>query len=416
MPAVYTTPEKHPPYRRDAAVAVVLGAERNGLGAVRSLWQKQIRCIVVTHDRDAAAVHSRCATPCLLPFAERDSDDALMHALEQITESRPVLIPTSDIYVDFMLRNRERLAQRFRFCIPDTRIAELLLNKALEVECVRRAGIPVPVTLTDLTIPSDRLLRAIALPLIIKPKTAALEHHLGEKNVIVASPDELQRFLDARRDILPTLLAQEIVPGPDSDLWVCNCTFGQQHQLLGAFTFRRLGTMPAHRGSTSYAISERNAEVIALVKRLGAELRYIGPAMVEFKRHARTGEYIYIELNPRIGMCNYFDTYCGVNNVYLTYLLACEYTELPDYASRQRDKIMYLALVSDLYARVQDGENIGRILWRYLSHAHRRHVGAYFAWNDPWPAMVSLSRHVPGLLAGAMRHLSGRCEQPRAGQ
>jgi D-aspartate ligase len=317
-----STPHATPaPQKITNAVAVVLGAGRNGLGAVRSLWKEKVRCIVVTDDASASAARSRCASRCVI--ASSNDDTALLDALEQINEPQQVLIPTADCYVDFVLRNRDRLAERFRFCIPDPEMAALLLDKAQEVHRVAAAGIPVPKTVTDLTIPGEEILRSVTPPLIVKPKTAMLDRHLGAKNVILSSDDQVRQFLIQRQDILPTLLAQELIPGDDEELWVCNCTFGPDHQLLGAFTFRRLGTLPPHFGSTTYAVSERNDDVFEQVKRLGAALGYVGPAMVEFKFDSRTGKYVYIELNPRIGMCNYFDTCCGVNNVYLTYALAC---------------------------------------------------------------------------------------------
>ncbi|MEX0726735.1 MAG: hypothetical protein WD065_10730 [Planctomycetaceae bacterium] len=390
-----------------AAAAILLGGERNGLGAVRSLWLKGIRCIVLASDPHAAAFASRCTSGRVLIPANAD-DDTLLAKLETLDEPSGVLIPTADIYVGFMLRHRERLAERFCFCIPDSALARLLLDKAEETARVAAAGIPIPKTITDLTGPARDIVHELTVPVIVKPKMSALEHVLGDKNIVLRTEHEFREFLDTRWEILPHLLAQEMIPGDDAHLWVCNCTFGRDHRLLGAFTFRRLGTMPAHRGSTSYAVSERNGRVIELVEQLGTALKYTGPAMFEFKFDERRGEYVYIEINPRIGMCNYFDTCCGVNNVYLTYALARGGADPPRVTAPQVEGVMYLALSTDLYARLTDGQGVFSIAKRYLSHAFRRHVGAFFSWRDLKPGVDEFLRSAPMFIRGGIRKLFRR--------
>jgi predicted ATP-grasp superfamily ATP-dependent carboligase len=321
-----------------------------------------------------------------------DRNVRLLECLDRLSDGRPVLIPTSDSYVSFLLEHRESLQGRFRFCLPDTALTEMLLDKVRETKLIAEIGIPLPLTIQDLPATADELVAAAGLPLIIKPRSFLYFHTLGRKNVLLQTEADAAAFYRAYGDRLGGLLAQDVIPGEDDTLWVCNCTYGPTHELHEAFTFRRLGLSPPHFGVTTYAVSERNAEVIGLAARLGPALRYTGPAMVEFKYDRRDGLYKYIEVNPRIGLCNYFDARCGINNVYNNYLLALG-DELGRPAVDQTEGVMYLSLYEDLFSRHQDGQSLFSSLRYYARHLGRQHEGAYFAWGDLRPALAAAAYH-----------------------
>jgi D-aspartate ligase len=387
-----------------AKAAVILGAGENGLGAIRSLREAGVPTIIVGFRRSAPGLLSRYPVRRLFARPSGDVDEVILSALETIREDRPVLIPTADLYVSFMIRNRDRLASRFDFCIPPSTLAETLLDKAKQYRLIADVGIPMPKTVVSLRGQWECLGRALGFPIIVKPRRWADTRALEAKNRVVKSEEELRSLLAKYDSQLDRFLAQEVIPGGDCNQWVCNCTFGRDHKLIGAFVFRRLRLSPAHRGVTSYAISEGNPEVLSLVARLGTALQYVGPAMIEFKWDPRDGAYKYLELNPRIGLCNYFDTTCGVNNVYYTYALAVG-KEVKKTRICQRDGLMYLSLLSDFYSRMKDGEKLGSILCHYLANAARPHVGAYLDWRDPFPGIITALRQAPWVVRSTARRI-----------
>jgi D-aspartate ligase len=383
--------------------AVVLAVDINGLGVLRSLHRAGIPTIAVATDPRDPVLKSRLPMgKWLVPPGEPDK--ALLDTLTLITGARLVLIPTSDAHVSFLLRHRETLARHFAFCLPSSTVAESLLDKQAQAELVGALGIPIPRTVLQLRAPYDERLEALGLPIIFKPRTFADRHLLGCKNVVVHTARERDLFLTRHAQVLPGLVAQEVIPGPDDQLWVCNCTFDRDHSLVGAFTFRRLSLSPAHYGVTSYAVSHRNDKVVELVAALGRALRYVGPAMIEFKRDLRDQKYKFIEINPRLGMCNAFDTRCGVENALNTYKLSLgERPAAMD--TPQRDQVMFLSLFDDVDSRRSEGATLAATLRRYARHLGRPHVGAYFAWNDPAPAGLVALREASRVLEGLGRKL-----------
>jgi D-aspartate ligase len=377
--------------------AVILGEGTNALGAIRSLASAGIPTILVAHNGGEIALHSRLPIRKVTVAGGGDHEVATLAALDSLALTEAVLIPTSDYFVSFIVRHRERLARHFQFSVPTDELAAALIDKALETKLVSDAGIPLPATLQHLPDSPSAFLKALPGPAIIKPRSFREMARLKKKNVVVRSAAEVESFYRDYGDQLDGLIAQDIIPGGDETIWVCNTTFNADGRMVAAFTFRRLRLSPPHYGVTTYAESIANPDVLRWSAMLGERIRYAGPAMIEFKQDQRDQIYKYIEINPRIGMCNIFDTRCGVNNVHLAYRLA-RGEHLEPQPIGQREGVMYLNLFNDLYSRRLDGESPLAIAQHYTSHALRRHVFAIWDWRDPAPALHATSTLVRRIL------------------
>jgi predicted ATP-grasp superfamily ATP-dependent carboligase len=306
--------------------------------------------------------------------------------------------------VSLIAKNRRRLAEGFCFCIPSDEVVEALLDKRREIELMIRLQVPIPKSVGVLPGKAEELGQALELPTIVKPRSFAHKKLLRSKNIVLRTLQELELFYASHRDVLWGLVAQEAIPGDDTMLCKCDCTFNRSSEMVEAFTFRKLRTAPSHFGVASFAISETNREVVELAERIGRALRYVGPVNIEFKFDHRDQQYKYIEMNPRLGLCNYFGTVCGVNNAWNTYRLALG-EDLPPQPRQQRDGTVYCCLFADLYARVKDGEPVRSIALHYLSYWDHPHAGPYHAWRDPMPGVVTTCRELGKLGRGVARRV-----------
>jgi predicted ATP-grasp superfamily ATP-dependent carboligase len=368
------------------STAIVLCAGSSGLGVVRSLHVAGIQSIAVCMNSKEEVLFSRLPEKKIIIDSVTHPDDALNTAIAPFRGQGFVLIPSTDAFVLFLNRHRESLSKGFYFTLPSKELCESLIFKQHETHLIREAGIPIPKTVQNIPEAAEELTKELALPIIIKPRSVEHRDVLGKKNIILSSADDLHAFYEKFKDDFHSLLAQEVIPGKDETLWVCHCTFDVNNDLVTFFSFRRLRLSPSHFGVTSYAVSEYNEQIITIARQIGKQLGYSGPAMMEFKYDARDNQYKYIEINPgRIGMCNIFDTTCGVNSIYATYLLAqnAETSVLKNL--RQKNNIIYMSLVLDIRTRYKDGESIGTIFKHYVFHVKQKHVEAFFSWLDPLP-------------------------------
>ena len=361
----------------------MLSADITGLGAVRSLAAARVPTVAVALDKDQPVVFSRFGRKIIVPPA-MGSDNPLLDVLRSLRKDGGVIIPTSDYFVRFLGNRRSELEPHFRLAIPADDILDVLLDKGLETALIARLGIPLPRSIQHFPESAGRLIDALGLPCIIKPRSTAHARFLGRKNVVLTGAAEAADFYDAHRDHLSAFVAQEYIPGDDTCIWECMCTFNHESELVRAFSFRKKWTSPAHNGVTSFGQSVRNDVFIQQARELGRQLKYVGPADIEMKYDQRDDSYKYIEINPRLGMCNLFATRCGVNVVLDAYRVAQGGPMAPE-ACRQANDVVYIGLYDDLYSRLKGGGLGMQAALDYCSALGQRRVGAYFSWDDLCP-------------------------------
>lgn len=392
--------------------AVVLAAGLNGLGAVRSLASKGIASVVVSRSTRDPAFRSRLPVRKVIIPAEAPLTDWLAQFVRSAATETDCIIPTSDEFAEALRALAPEDQFILPFALPPRQLVDSLNDKRLEIELVRATGIALPPSLLDLAQFQEAPLR---FPVIVKPRSYRAYQILGAKNRIISDFGAWKQFGDEFAGRLDAFIAQEIIPGDESYQWVCNATFDNIGTMVSAFSFQRLGTRPARYGVTSLAISQHNAFVKDSCARLGSALGYIGPAMFEFKIDPRSGQYLYIETNPRLGMCNWFDTSCGVNNVYNAYALA---TGLPMETNvvNQVDGVLFVDFFHDLYARLKSGQRIRDILGLYSRLPFDQVVPPLWVWRDVRPGLAGtgeflasvmqrLGRKARAGIRGTLRHL-----------
>jgi len=370
--------------------AVVLSSDAVGLGAVRSLRAGGVPTVVVMLDSWEPVRASRYAEKVLVPKS-RDVEAAILNVLARIDRGpRPILIPTTDHLTHFVARHRARLEERFRCCIPPNAAIDIVLDKARDTKLLEGTGIPFPRTVQALPSSPADLISALALPLIVKPRTHVDKENLGWRNVIVRTLSDAETFYRENSGVFGSVIAQELIPGPDDALWECICLFNARSEVARAFTFQKLSTMPAHYGATARGRSERSEALVELAAAVGKRLSYNGLADIDVKYDARDGQYKYLELNPRLGLCHHFGTRCGVNLTLDAYRVACG-EDLPA-PTAQIEGRTFLAVMEEVGSRLQSGDSILAVCAGVLAALARRPVGPYFSPDDVLPGPFAVAR------------------------
>lgn len=373
--------------------ALVLGVGPTGLGAIRGLAKAGITVDLIAYTPKDVALKSRLVRRRSW-LGPSDKETQLLHLLTNWPESKQVLIPTSDWYVSFLEKYKTQLQQKFHFVLPPDALSEHFIDKKLELDLVS-PWVALPESISAPTAEPGDILQKLRLPLIIKPRSHCM-NTLGKKNQVIHSEEELRDFCTHFSSKMDTFVIQEVIPGGDDHLWVCNCTFDKNSELVQAFTFKRLRLTPPHFGVTCFAISQTRNDVIEQVRALGKGLKYTGPAMVEFKFDARDNSYRYIELNPRLGMCNYFDTQAGQNNVAAAFCVSLDKPVISQV--QQKDGLWFASVYEDIYSRYRDKYSFFATFRDYVKALKEGVVFIYFCKEDPLPAFWLAKEQIKTLI------------------
>lgn len=305
-------------------LACVLG----DMDLVRPLGLGGIRC-AVSAPAGSGLAHSRY-TERMLPFeTEGASEDELVEALVAFGKGQaqpPVLYFEEDAHLLMVSRHRQRLASAFRFTLPDAGLIEQLVDKARFQHLAEALALPVPrarVLHPDPgSLPPDIDLH---YPLVIKPLTrfeswAAIER--GGKAVRLDGPDDLGALWPRLTAAGIDLLAQELIPGPESAIESYHVYVDGRGEVAGEFTGRKIRTFPAAYGhSTALTITDirgQAADVAALGREVASRIGLRGVAKFDFKR-APDGSLYLLEINARFNLWHHLGAVAGVNLPALVY-------------------------------------------------------------------------------------------------
>ncbi len=277
--------------------AVVLGLSPTGLYAIRELARAGVPVTGVGPDRQTAS-RSRYLENCII---EPDETKRLERLMALGGEARPVLIPTSDQDIDFVVRHAETLSQRFAVQASYLGGPPRIFGKAGFYAACREHGIGTPRGWEARRSGLAGLAGEVVFPCLIKPSEIhAVKDYMAGRKVLIARG---RAEFDAMVSGLPAddliWLVQEIIPGPESEITLYCAHFGADGAPQQAFTARKLRQYPPGFGSASLVRSEDLPETRELAERLLTGIGYRGIAAVEFKRDPRDGKLKAIEANAR---------------------------------------------------------------------------------------------------------------------
>jgi predicted ATP-grasp superfamily ATP-dependent carboligase len=362
------------------AMACVMGS----MNLLRPIGLAGIRCAAVA-PHGSPTLYSRFTRAALHCESFTEGTDALVGELVRFGTAQPeppVLFFEEDTQLLLVSRYRDRLAAAFRFTIADAQLVEDLVDKTRFQVLAERLGLPVPKTRrlrpAASPAPPDLDLR---FPIIVKPATRDRAwKEMGEagKARQVDSPDALRALWPHLVDAGQDLLAQEMIPGPESRIESYHVYVDRQGAIAGEFTGRKIRTYPEAYGHTTALTITDEADVAALGRALTRTLGLQGVAKFDFKR-GPDGALHLLEVNPRFNLWHLPGALAGVN---LPALVYADLLGLPrPAAQRARAGVQWCHVVNDMAAAWASGLPLSS----WARWAWRCETKSAMAWDDPMP-------------------------------
>ena len=326
--------------------AIVLGLSPTGLYVARELGRCGVPLLGV--DRDfASAGTSRYFRRSVGVWYEPDSVALLQRLVAYARElpGKPVLFPTSDYYIEFVVEHYAALNPVFAIADGYAEVATVLMDKMKFHDLCARHAVATPgvwqVDSADQIAQFDQ----IPFPCILKPTLIHLARPYlrGKKVLVAADRSELEALWRQLPPASGSWLIQEIIPGEESGITL---SAGYASEAgIDTFTARKLRQYPPGFGSASRVISETCDETREIGRALIEAIGYRGVYGTEFKRDPRDGKLKIIEINPRPTLWFYLS---HAADKYLVQRAYCDLAGLPLPPQReQRDGILWHYALKD---------------------------------------------------------------------
>lgn len=278
------------------AVLVTDGHWNKTVAAIRALGKAGLSVCIGETSRFGAAMLSRYPQKRITYPSPLVRPDDFLAAICAIIKKNhfDVLMPMEMTTLLLLSENRHAFDADIRFPFARHDILEKAASKIRSTRAAVKAGIITPdfLTVTAATDPLT-IINRLGTSLVLKPDFGE-----GGRGLFYCSNHhELQEALTG----LPrntAYLAQQRIPPGGAGLGV-SILMSEKQKVLAAFCHRRLREFPINGGpSTSrLAICRPQAEKDAAI--LLRSMEFQGVAMVEFKEDPRTGQAVFLEINPR---------------------------------------------------------------------------------------------------------------------
>jgi len=363
--------------------ACVLG----DMDLLRPLVLAGVGCAIVARPGSPAS-YSRFGAPAV-EWVDHWSDPGLL--VDRLVEfgraqpSPPVLFYQSTGDLLMISRNRERLSEAFRFVITNAELVEDLTDKARFHDLAERLGLPVPATrfLNPADDPHGWRLDS-GFPLLLKPVVREFAKWRkvapDSKAVTVHGNAELEELWPRLATANVAILAQELIPGPESRIESYHTYIDESGRVVAEFAGRKIRTRPAEFGySTAVALTDA-ADVIEVGRGVARRLGITGVAKLDFKR-APDGKLLLLEVNPRFTLWHHPAAVGGLNIPALVFADLTGGDRPP--TARARAGVRWCDPWEDAGAARESGE----LDARWVLDTIRCDAKSGFSWDDPMPLL-----------------------------
>jgi predicted ATP-grasp superfamily ATP-dependent carboligase len=359
---------------------------------VRPLGKSGVRCAVVC-DRRSPSRFSRFAAAWIEALDPSSQAEALVERLVDfgMAQDRPrILFYQSDGDLLLVSRYREQLGRAFRFVVPERSLVENLVDKARFRVLAETLDLPVPRSCrldpASDAMPSEK---GLEFPLIVKPlptRTESWSRIEPGKALKVDGPEALATLWPRLAEAEIEVLAQELVPGPETRIESYHVYVDAQGAIQGEFTGAKIRTKPVEYGhTTALEITESPNDA---GRQLVERLRLRGVAKFDFKR-THAGDLRLLEINPRFSLWAHPGALAGTN------IPALVYADLigKARASEACAGVTWCTPLQDLLA----AQEWGVPLRRWAPWALRCDGKKNLAWDDPGPFAATVLSRRPAL-------------------
>ncbi|MBI5806436.1 hypothetical protein HZA73_10380 [candidate division TA06 bacterium] len=283
----------------------ILGGDFLGLEMSRELYEAGYTVTVIGHGKNDIALHTRKARGISMPLPDVDPA-GLLEELLRLAKSEPglkVLLGVNEKCRKWISEYHKELASEFKTLFCDTEILESYFDKWNQMQMSATADVSAP---NSAILDKDETpTRKLKYPLVVKPryspKTISFRDKLGSKVLIARNQAELNEACQKIKEAGFSPLIQEMVPGVDFNQFLFGAAV-KDGKPYAVCMMQKVKTDPWPYGSGVIVRTIYHQELYEAGCKMLADTGYSGICDIEFMRNWDTGEFDFIEFNPRYGL------------------------------------------------------------------------------------------------------------------
>src|SRR5579885_2784419 len=300
--------------------AIVIGCHVCGLGVIRSLGLKGFQIIAMSYDGTDFGHHSKYVYErAKIPHPRIEEKDFIDFLIKNSYKWEGALIfDTNDDVAVSISKNRAELVNHYKIVTAEWKILRKFNSKIFRVSNCR----------------------------------------------------ELLSKFDLCLESGYKVMVQEIIPGPDSNLYECMVYVNSEGHINTTFLFRKVRQNPPQFGVARVAISQdRIPQIEDFTERILKEADFRGIATAEFKKDPRDNQFKLLEINVRAFRPNWLATYCGINFPWITYmdLVEKEQIKVTNYKKDVYWIELYQDVLNSVFRRNREDLRFSDYIKPYLS-------------------------------------------------
>jgi D-aspartate ligase len=373
---------------------LILGGTTTGLAFARSLGNRGIPVTVMENSKWRPAMHSRWATPIVIPDAVAHPEKCADRLLEwgKTKKEKSVLIPTLEEYVQILSDHREELKAFFLFQIPPAPLVDSLIDKRSQYKLMESCGLKIPGTVySDEENFIEEAVEKMDFPCILKPCRSYIWRQIPGrfKAKVVKSARELETVWLNLSSLHLNFLVQEIIPGEDDNLHSYMACYSGEGRPLAELTAKKIRQNPASYGTGCLLVSCDIPEISVLSRSALENIGYVGHVDMEYKWDNRDRFYKLIEANIRCTGLVQLAISSGIDLPWLGYL-DTGYQEYRD-PVKQKNGVFFMHIGWDLQSVLTSRGNRISGFYSWLLMIRKAKSFAVFNLKDIKPIIWVLS-------------------------
>jgi predicted ATP-grasp superfamily ATP-dependent carboligase len=224
----------------------------------------------------------------------------------------------------------------------------------------------------------------LEFPIVIKPTYRKASWDIaGFPKVFLCNNEK--EYLESYRKAISVeedLIAQEFIPGGDSDIYYCMTYYDANSRCLGSFTGKKIRQWPVDYGTATSTTISQEEFVTSETIRIFNMLNYAGFGSIEYKKSQKDGRFYIMEATVgRLDQTEFVTTVHGINLPLICY---GSQTNKTFQITGSNDKmIIYIDSFKELFSAIKHIKRNDLTLSQWLKSIKGKKAYLHFYKEDP---------------------------------